>query len=127
MPGEGAGFRGNALLHAAIARQTNNMLIENSVLISVETRRGHFRRDCDPGGVADALSKWSSRAFHTGCFAKFRMSWRFRLQLPEAFDLRHGQIVAAEMEPGVEKHTAVTGRENEKIAADPSRFVRIMF
>ena len=78
MPGEGARFRGNALLHATIAGQTNDMLIENSMLISVETRRGHFHCDCDPGGVADALSKWTSRAFHTGCFAKFRMSWRFR-------------------------------------------------
>src|ERR1700720_1220690 len=31
------------------------------------------------------------------------------------------------MQPGVEKHAAVAGRENEKIAADPARFVRIMF
>src|SRR6266550_1332014 len=100
MAGEGACFRGNAFLHATIAGEANDMLIENSVLISVETRRGHFHRDCDPGGVADALSKWSSGAFHTGCFAKFGMSRRFRVQLPEAVDFRHGQIVAAEMQPG---------------------------
>src|SRR5207253_9200711 len=97
MPGEGACLRSNALLRAAIACQTNDMLIENSVLISVEARRGHFHCGCNAGGVADALSKWSSRAFHTGCFAKFRMSSRFRVQFPQAFDLRHWQIVTADV------------------------------
>src|SRR5439155_21603016 len=116
MSRDGACFRGNALLHAAVACQTNHMLIKNSVFISVEARRGHFHRDCDPSGVADALSKWSSRAFHTGCFAKFGMPWRFRVQLPEALDFRHGQIVAAEMQPGVEKHAAVAGGEKKLIA-----------
>src|SRR6267378_6261113 len=111
MPGEGACLRGNALLHAAIACQTNDMLIENSVLISVEARRGHFHCGCDAGGVADALSKWSSRAFHTGCFAKFRMSWRFRVQLPEAFDLRHRQIVTASA--ARRRETCCRGRPRE--------------
>src|SRR5690349_19791114 len=106
MPGESACFRGNALLHATVACQTNHMLIENSVLISIETRRGHFHRYCDPRSVAHALSEWSSRAFHTWCFAKFRMSRRFRVQLPEAFDFRHGQIVTAQVQPGVKEHAA---------------------
>src|SRR5882724_10559808 len=127
MSREGACFRGNALLHAAVACQTNHMLIKNSVFISVEARRGHFHRDCDPSGVADALSKWSSRAFHTGCFAKFGMPWRFRVQLPEAFDLRHRQIVTAQVQPRVKEHAAVAGRQNEKIAANPAWLVGIMF
>ena len=49
------------------------------------------------------------------------------MQLPEAFDLRHRQIVAAHMQPGVKEHAAVPGRENEIIAADPARLVGIVF
>src|ERR1700704_5884736 len=49
------------------------------------------------------------------------------MQLPETFDLRHGQIVAAQVEPGVKEHAAVPGRENEIIAADPTRLIGVMF
>src|SRR5260370_38361370 len=97
MTGESACFRGNALLHAAVACETNHMLIENSVLASVESRRGHFHRDCDSGGVANALPKRASRAFHTRCLAKFRGSRRFAVELPETFDFRHCQIVSCQV------------------------------
>src|SRR6266446_9910642 len=49
------------------------------------------------------------------------------MQLPETFDLRHGQIVAAQVEPGVKEHAAVPGRENKIIATDPTRLIGIMF
>src|SRR5437667_67340 len=58
--------------------------------------------------------------------AKFGMSRRFRMQLPEAFDFRHRQIVAAHVQPGVEEHAAVPGGENEDIAIDPTRLVGIV-
>src|SRR5260370_2837383 len=127
MTGERACFRGNALLHAAVACETNHMLIENSVLASVESRRGHFHRNCDSGGVANALPKRASRAFHTRCLAKFWMSRRFTVQLPKPFDFRHWQIVSAQVQPGVEKHTAVSGGEDKIVPADPARLLRIMF
>src|SRR5207253_3939713 len=127
MTGESACFRGNALLHAAVACETNHMLIENSVLASVESRRGHFHRDCDSAGVANALPKWASRTFHTWRLAKFRMSRRFAVQLPETFNFRHWQIVSAQVQPGVEKHAAVSGREHKIVPADPARLVGIVF
>src|ERR1700682_1756038 len=49
------------------------------------------------------------------------------MQLPEPLHLRHGQIVAAQVEPGVKEHAAVPGRENEIIAADPTRLIGVMF
>src|SRR6266404_2732222 len=49
------------------------------------------------------------------------------MQLPETLDLRHGQIVAAQVEPGVKEHAAVSGRENEIIATDPTRLIGVMF
>src|ERR1035441_10338179 len=48
------------------------------------------------------------------------------MQLPEAFDFFHRQIVAAQVQPGVKEHAAMPGRENEVIAPDPTRLVRVM-
>ncbi len=89
MSGEGTRFRRHAFLHAAVSRQTNAMLIENAVLGSVESRRRHFHRDRDPDRIADTLPKRTSGAFNARRVAKFGMSRRFRMQLPETFDFRH--------------------------------------
>ena len=58
--------------------------------------------------------------------AEFRVARRFGVQLPEAFDFRHRQIVAAHVQPGVKEHAAVAGGEHEAIAIDPTRLVRII-
>src|SRR5258707_15262310 len=49
------------------------------------------------------------------------------MELPEAFNFRHWQVVAAHMHPGVKKHAAMPGRQHKVIAANPTRLVRIMF
>ncbi len=54
------------------------------------------------------------------------MTRRFGVQLPEAFDFRHRQIVTAQIQPGVKEHAAVACRQNEIVAIDPARFVRIV-
>src|SRR2546423_14471970 len=102
------------------------MLIENAVLAGVESRCRHFHRDRDSYGVGDALAKRTGRTLHSRRLKKFRMARRFRMQLAETFDLRHWQIVAAHMEPGVKKHAAVTGREDEVIAPDPTGLIGIV-
>ena len=53
---ERARFRRDALLQAAVARQANDVLIENAVLVGIESRRRHFRRHRDPDRVTDALA-----------------------------------------------------------------------
>src|SRR6266508_1835657 len=127
MPSEGARLGGNAFLHVAVTAQTDDMIVKNHMLARVKTRRGHFRGYGHADSIADALTERSRSAFHSGRIAKFRMSRRFRMQLPETFDFRHRQIVTAHVQPGVEKHAAVTAGEDEAIAIDPTRLVRIVF
>ena len=127
MPGECACFGRDAFLHAAIARQADDVLIENLVLVRIEARRRHFCSHCDADGIADALSQRASRTFYSRCVTKFRMARRLAVQLPEPFDFRHRQIVAAHVQPCVKEHATVTCRKNEIVAIDPARFVRIVF
>src|SRR5207253_11360934 len=97
------------------------MLIEDFVLISVETRCSHFCRHRNANRIAYALTERPGRAFHSGSDAKFRVARRLGMQLPEAFDFRHRQIVTADVQPGVKKHAAVPAGEDESIAINPAR------
>src|SRR6266568_5310047 len=103
------------------------MLIENFVLGGVEPRGGDLCRHGNADRIADALTKWAGRAFHSGRVAKFRMSRRLGMQLPEPFDLRHRHIVTAHVQPGVKEHAAVPAGEDEDIAIHPARLVWVVF
>ena len=48
------------------------------------------------------------------------------MQLPEPFDLRHRQAVTAHVQPCVKKHAAVPTGEDENIAVDPARLLRVV-
>ena len=49
-----------------------------------------------------------------------------RVELPKRFDLLQRQIVTAEVQPAVKEHRAVTGREDETVAIQPTRIRRIV-
>src|ERR1051325_7633858 len=121
MSRERARFRGSPFPQIAVAANTNKMLIEDAMVARVESRRRHFHRHRDAGRITDALAERPGRAFDTGCLEKFRVPRSFGMQLPETFDLRHRQIVAAQVKPSVKEHAAVPGGENEVIAIDPAR------
>ena len=126
MAGQRACLGSDAFLHVAVAAQTDHMLIENLVLIRIETCRRHLCRHGNPNRVADSLTEWARCAFHTGRLAKFRVPRRFGMQLAETLDLRHRQVVTAHVQPGVQEHAAVPAGEDEDIAIDPARFVWIV-
>src|ERR1039458_839677 len=85
---ESAGFGRYTFLQTAISRETDDVLIENLVLVGIETRRCHLARDRNSNRVAHALAERAGRAFHPGRLKKLGMSRRFGMQLPEAFDFR---------------------------------------
>ena len=124
--GEGARFRTHPFLQTTVTGETDHVLIENLVLLGVETRCRHFHRDGDADRIAHALTKRAGRALDSRCFEEFRVPGRFRMQLAETFELLHRQVVAAQVQPGVKKHRAVPSRENEVISIDPARLIRIV-
>src|SRR5262249_35166050 len=76
MAGEGARLRGKVFLHATVPCQASRMLVENSVVGSIEPVRRHFARDRDADCVASALAERTSSAFDARCIAKFWMPRR---------------------------------------------------
>ena len=126
MSRERAGFRGDPFLQTAVAREANAVLIENAMLARIESCRRHFHRHRDADGIPDALPERTGRALDARRFEKLRMARRLAVKLTEAFDLFHRQVVTAHVQPRVEKHAAVAGRENKVVAPDPARFIWIM-
>src|SRR5438128_1984604 len=123
---EGTRFGRDAFLQTTITGQTKNMLIKNAMLAGVEMRLRHFRRHCHTNRVANALPQRPSGALNPRRFKKFRMSRRFRVQLTKTLNLLDRNVVAAEVQPGVEKHAAVAGGKNEIVAVNPARLIRIV-
>jgi hypothetical protein len=126
MTGQRARLGGDAFLHVSVAAQADHMLVENFVLIGIETRSGHLCRHRNANRITNALAEWARRAFHSWCFAKFRVPWRLGMELPEPLDLRHRQIVTAHVQPCVKKHAAVPARQDEDVAIDPARLIRVV-
>ncbi len=126
MPGERARFRRHAFLETTIARQTKDMLVENAMLAGVEMCLRHFRCHRHTNRVAHALSQRTSGAFDSRRFKIFRMPRRFRMQLTKALYILDRNVVAAQVQPGIQEHAAVPGGKNEIVAIDPARLIWIM-
>ena len=76
----------HAFLHAAVAGEADDVMIEDRVLLGVEARLGHLGRDGHADGVGDALPERARRGLHaarrvrdSGWPGVFESSWRKRL------------------------------------------------
>jgi hypothetical protein len=84
--GEGDRLHRDALLHAAVARQADDVVIEDRVLRRVEARLGHLRGTAMPDGVRDpcpsgpvVVSTPLGACVSSGCPGVFDPIWRKRL------------------------------------------------
>ena len=114
---EGDGLHGDAFLHAAVAGEDDDMVIENGVVWGVELGGGHFLGNGVSDGVGDALAEGASGGFDASGFVEFGVAWGAGAEGAEFLDLVVvNRGVAGEVEPGVKEHGAVTGAEDEAIA-----------
>src|SRR5438067_2047773 len=97
MAGEGSGFRGDTLLHAAVSGKADNLMAEDLVLIGIEPGLRHLRRNSHPNSIPHALSQRAGGRLDTRSFAEFRVSGSFTVKLAKSFDFFHWQVEAREM------------------------------
>ena len=113
------------LLHAAVAREAYDMVVEDRMVRRVEARRRHLAGDRHPDRVSDALAKGARRGLDPRCVAELRVARGDAVQRAELRDLLHRDVEAEQMEPRVEEHAAVTGGQDEPVAVDPARALGI--
>ena len=120
------GFGRDALLHAPVAGQAPDRLVEDARAGVVEPRRQHLGRDCLPDRVADALAERARGRLDAGGVMKLRVPRRLRFPLAKVPDVVERERIAREVQPAVEKHAAVPRREDEAVATEPLRIAGVV-
>ena len=119
--GKRAGLVRDALHQAAVPGKHVGVVIDDVEARPVELGRKHPFRDRHADGVGQSLSERSGGGLHPGRAAVFRMAGRHGVQLAEAPQLVHRQLVAGEVQQRVEQHRAVAVGEHEAVAVGPFR------
>ena len=118
--GEGHGLQRDALLHAAVAGEGDHVAVEDRVRLGVEAGGGHLAGDREADGVGDALAEGAGGGLDAGGLMELGVAGGLGVELTEGLQLVEGEIVAAEVEPGVDEHRAVAGGEHEAVAVEPA-------
>ena len=101
-------------------------MIDDVVTFLVELTGQRFFCNRHTDGIGDALSQRAGGGFHARRIAVFRMPRGFGMQLTEGFQILDGQIIAGQMQQGINQHGAVTVGKNKTIAVGPVRISRVV-
>ena len=128
VPGELHRLERDAFLHAPVAGEADDVMVEDRVVLRVEARLGHLRGDGHADRVRDALpERAGGRLDAVRRVLELGVTGRLRAELAEALHLVEGHLlVAAEVQPAVEEHRAMTGGEDEAIAIQPLGVRRVV-
>ena len=127
MCGKGDRFLRDAFLQTPVARDADDVVVENFVNLRIEARGGHFLGNSEPHRIGNALTKRPRGAFHPVSLMRFRMPGSDAAKSAEILQLiqRH-QRVTSEVQPAVEEHGAMAGTQNEAVAIEPAGIFRIV-
>ena len=126
VPREGTGLGGDALHHVAVAGDDIGEVVDDLVAGAVVPGRQVGLGHGHAHGVRNALAERSRGGLHAGRIAVFGMAGRLAFPLPEIPELIEGQIVAGEMQHGVEQHGTVPAGEHEAVPVRPVGILRVV-
>ena len=117
---------GHALHEVAIAHQDIGEVVDEvepgPVVAGGEMRLSHG----EAHSVAEPLAQGAGGGFHAGREATLRVARGAASPLAELFQLFQGQIVAGQMQQGVEQGRAMPGRQDEPIPVEPVGVARMV-
>ena len=124
--GQRTGFVRNTFHQATVAEEYISVVIDDFVAGLVEFGRQQLFSHRHADGVGDALAKGTGGGLHARRIAVFRVTRRFRMQLAEALELVHRQVVAGQMQQRIQQHRAVAVGQHKAVAVKPFRVGRVM-
>ena len=127
-PGAGkrTGFVRNAFHQAAVAEENPGAVVDDGVAGAVEVVRQHFFGQRHADGVGDALAERAGGGFDARRVAVFGVAGRLAVQLTEILQIVDRQIVAGQVQQGVDQHRAVTVGQHEAVAVGPLGVGRVV-
>jgi len=124
--GERTGFVGDTFHQAAVAEEDPGAVIDDGVAGLVELVGQQLLGHGHAHGVGDALTERAGGGFDAGGVAQLGVARRLAVQLAEVLQIVDGQIVAGEVQQGVDQHRAVAVGEHETVAVGPVRVGRVV-
>ena len=118
---QGADLVGNALHQAAIPHEGVGVVVDNGVALAVELGRQHPFRQRHAHRVGQALAQGTRGGLDTRGIAVLGMAGCLAVQLAKILQLIHRQVIAGEVQQGVEQHGAVAVGQYEAVAVGPVR------
>ena len=124
---EGCCFVGDTFHHTAVTGDDVDFAIEKTCI----SKTGHCAETFCSNSHTDTGSKTCSEGtcgdFNTAGVSVFRMSRCQAFPLTELLQIVHGQTIAEEVKKTVDQHGTVSCREDETVATEPLRVLRIVF
>ena len=114
-----AGLMGNTFHEAAVAQEYVRIMIDDIEAGTVKLRGKNFFRQRHPHRIGNTLPQRSGSGFHARRISVFRMAGSLGMKLAEALDFLHRQVVAGEVQQGINQHRAMSIGQYEPVAVSP--------
>jgi len=124
--GQRAGFVRYAFHQAAVAEENVGMVIDDFMAGLVELGGQHLFGQREADGIRNALAERAGSRFNADGDAVFRMAGCLRMQLAEILQVVDREIVAGQVQEGVDQHRAVAIGHHEAVAVGPVRVCRVV-
>src|SRR5689334_10232138 len=119
--GEGAGLVRDSLHQAAVADRNVGVVVDDIEAWTVELRAEDPLGECHADGVCETLPQRTGRGFHARGESVLGVPGCLRMKLTKAPQLAYRQVIAGQVQDGVQQHRAMAVRKYEAIAVGPSR------
>ena len=121
-----ANFVRDAFHHAAITQERIGVVIHDIVTRTVKLRGQSTFSNCHTHRIRDALTQWASGGFYAWGIAVFWVTWSFRMQLTEVFQLGDWQVIASEVQQAINQHRAMAVRKHKAVTIGPIWIGRVV-
>jgi hypothetical protein len=121
MSSKGDRFTGHTFLKATVASKSDDVIVDDCVVSRIVFGGCHFARKRITSCIANALTEWASGGFHARSFMELWVTWGDAVENTELRDIVNAHGIAAEVQPRIDEHGAVTCTEDETITVQPFR------
>ena len=122
--GQGCGFVADTFHQAAVAHEHIGVVIHHRMAFAVELLGQQLFSQRHADGIGNALAERARSGFHAGRDAVFGVARSLAVQLAEILQLLHRQLVAGQVQQGINQHRTVAVGQHKAVAVEPLRIAR---
>ncbi len=123
---QGADLVGDALHQATVPEEDVGVVVDDVVALAIELGGQHFLRQRHADRIGQPLAEGAGGGLDARRVAVLRVTRRLAVQLAEILQLLHRQVVAGEVQQGVEQHGAVAVGQHKAVPVGPAGIGRVV-